>query len=389
MKFFSLLKGSIFAITICLAISCTTGTANKNSKESEKTKVSSNKEFTLPLDSETPIWNYFSQTATINGKQKLIWFNPTRYSIDYFDIESQSLDRSTVLELNGPNAIPGVGMNSGIKYVNEDTVIIYSGPLKRFTLTNASGKIYKKINLKDYNYGLGSTDFKSAICYRKGSVYMQRLPKYPKNLPENYNPPYNKIAKVDLSDGTVEEFEIPYPDIYSNIEIPQQLKMMNFIYNQDIDKFIISYPLSDQLYVTDFHNKTVTYTAKSNILSTTVPVDFENNIVPSTSLQSFYYWRNDSYEALIYDSTNKVYLREARKGISEEDFMNRKFSSKREIIILDKNFKQIDKIEYTSSGLNYYFFYDDKFYWEKDLQKYNLQDGVEDYIYFQNKALAF
>jgi len=77
----------------------------------------------------------------------------------------------------------------------------------------------------------------------------------PIEIPENFNPKYNKIAKIDLSDGSVKEFEIDYPEVYSDKNISQQLKMMSIIYNDKIDKFVISYPLSDDLYVTDFNQE--------------------------------------------------------------------------------------------------------------------------------------
>ncbi|SDC88900.1 protein of unknown function [Algoriphagus faecimaris] len=381
----------LFGISLVFMFSCTNGKANKSLDLKDRTNNTSeiNEEYSLPLDAETPLWNYFSQPIILKSKPKLLWFNPTRYSIDYFDVRTQTLERKVILEQNGPNALPGIGMNSGIKYINEDTVIVFKGRLNRFSLMKASGEIYKHVNLKDYPYGFGSIDLKTSIAYRKGSIYMQQLPRYPEFLPKDFNPKYNKIAKINLSDGSVEEFEINYPAVYSDKKVPQQLKMIRLVYNEKIDKFIISYPLEEELYITDFKSKVDRHPTPSDLISESIPIDPKNESIDPSSIQSFYYWHNDAYENLIYDPQNDVYLREVRKGISEKEFIDRKFTSKREFIVLDKNFKQMGTFEFFSSGLNYYFFDGNRFFWEKDLQKFNLEDGVEDSIFFQSKVLDF
>lgn len=392
MKSSILIKSLLAIFVIPLFFSCENGKADsgQNSEKSEPTPIPINENLTLPLDAETSLWNYFSQPAIIDGKPKLIWFNPTRYSIDYFDVRTQTLERKVVLEQNGPNAIPGIGMNSGIKYVNKDTVIIYNGPLSSIFLTNISGEVYKKIDLSDNPFGFGSIDLKSSIAYRKGSIYMQQLPIYPEIIPENFRPKYNKIAKIDLGNGAVEELEIDYPSVYySDPDISQQLKMMSLVYNENTDKFIISFPLSDEIFVTDFTSGIKRYPATSKLVSEVIPIDRENSDINPSSITNFYYWMNDSYEQLIYSPENDLYLRVARKGISENDFENRQFTSDREFLVLNKDFKQIGTINSNGSNILYYFLDGKNFYWNKNLQKFNFDTGVEDSIFFQSKVLDF
>ncbi|WP_100629023.1 DUF4221 family protein [Algoriphagus formosus] len=385
------MKNTLLFSLLILTFSCTKGKADKsiqpdNSKE-QKTPIEEN--YSLPLDAETPLWNYYSQHAEIDGKPKLIWFNPNRYSIDYFDIQSQTLERKVKIDINGPNAVPGMGLNSSIKFINEDTVVLYSGPLRQIFLTDISGEVYKKIDLSDYPSGFGSIALNTSIAYRKGSVYMQVLPIIPIDIPENFNPKYNKIAKIDLSDGSVKEFEIDYPAVYSDKNIPQQLKMMSIIYNKKIDKFIINYPLSDDLYVTDFESGVERYPASSELVGEVIPIDRRNSEIEPSRIQNSYYWMNDSYEGLIFDEENELYLRTVRKGITLEQLNNRDFVTDTQILIFNKEFEQVGQINERGPTFDYSFFFDKKFYWNKDIQKYNLEAGNEDEIFFQSRDLTF
>lgn len=381
----------LFVFLILIASSCTNGKADKAIQYDDSKAQSSSlaENYSLPLDAETPLWNYYSQHAEIDGKPKLIWFNPNRYSIDYFDIQSQTLERKVKIDINGPNAVPGMGLNSSIKFINEDTVVLYSGPLRQIFLTDISGEVYKKIDLSDYPSGFGSIELNTSIAYRKGSVYMQVLPIIPIEIPENFNPKYNRIAKIDLSDGSVKEFEIDYPAVYSDKNISQQLKMISIIYNGKIDKFIISYPLSDDLYVTDFESGVKHYPASSELVGELIPIDRRNSEIEPSRIQNTYYWINDSYEGLVFDEENELYLRTVRNGITLEQLNNRDFVSDRQLLIFNKDFKQIGKIQDRGSSYYYSFFFDNKFYWNKDIQKYNLEAGNEDEIFFQSRELTF
>lgn len=344
--------------------------------------------FTLPLDSETPIFNSFSQPVMINDSSKLLWFNLENYSLDVFDLAKQHLEKKIYYEKSGPNALRGISYGSGINFVNVDTIVFYSRGLKRMYLSSFSGKVYKYVDLSDFTDGLGSVSLSSPLAYRKGSVFMQVLPNIPIDADETFSPNYNRIAKIDLKSGKIKEYEIPYPTVYTGRNISSQLKMIDIIYNRKIDKFIISFPLGGSIYVTDLETGVESYPSKSGLISKVIETDPHSGEVASASISNYYYWINSSYERIIYDPIHEVYLREARKGISENNFKERKFSSDREFVVLNANFEKIGTIDYESSGLYYHFFADDKIYWNKDLQKFNLENGVEDTIFFQSRKLV-
>lgn len=364
------------------------GESSESLITSETQQLEFDGDFTLPLDSETPIFNSFSQPAMINDSLKLIWFNLENYSLDVFDLASQQLEKKIYYEKSGPNALGGINYGSGINFVNVDTIVFYSRDLKRIYLSNLAGKVYKKVDLSDFIDGLGSVSLSSPIAYRKGSLFLQVLPNIPIEADVTYSVNYNKVAKVDLKSGKIKEYEIPYPSIYSEKNVSQQLKMIDLVYNSKIDKFVISFPLGGSIYVTDFETGVKSHPAKSDFDSRLTGIDVRPSTIEPSRVANYNYWVNSSYERLLYDSFNGIYLREARKGISEDDFQERKFSSKREFVILNEDFQKIGSIDYVSSSLYYYFFADGKVYWNKDLQKFNLENGVEDSIFFHSRKLV-
>lgn len=386
------MKKIVHLLIIAIFISC-------NSKKTESTtnNVPSNEPninadgemHRIELDSITPLFNFHSQPVFIDGEEKVLWFNQENSSLDFYELEKGKLETRLKFELNGPNSLPGMGLGAGIKYINQDSIIIYSGQLKRIYLANHSGTIYNKIDLSNNANGFGSISISSPMAYRKGFLYMQIMPNISIDASDFYSPDYNRIAKIDLKTGEFEEFYIDIPNISKGVEISQQLKMIDIIYNPKVDKFIINLPLSDKIIVTDFKNFTKEYEAKSSLVNEVIKYGQVKTDVPQSNLVNYFYWINSSYEKIIYDPINDLYYREARKGISEEKYKQRDFSEQREIIVLNSEFDKIATFSSENTEIFYYFFLKDYFYWNKDIQKFNLETGVEDYIFFQKKQLDF
>lgn len=344
-------------------------------------------EFRILLDDVTPLFNYYSQPIVIDGEKKIGWFNLENYSLDFYGIESKTLDKRIEFNQNGPNALPGIGLGAGINFVNQDSIIIYSAMLKRIYLTNISGKIYYKLDLSNNSNGFGSVSMESPIAFREGYAYMQIMPSIPVNAEEFVSPDYNRIAKIDIRTGEYDEFYIEFPKEYSGKIVSQQLKMMDIIYNKKIDKFIISYPLSDTIIVTDFITKNKKIVANSQLINDIIEIDLQEKDIEPSRITNYYYWINDSYGKLLFDPINNLYYREARKGISKDNYNKRNFKDEREFVILNSNFEQVGTFNYLSSGLYYYFFEPHTFFWNKDLQQFNLENGVEDSIFFHRMEL--
>lgn len=108
-----------------------------------------------------------------------------------------------------------------------------------------------------------------------------------------------------------------------------------------------------------------------------------------SALSNFYFWMNSSYEKILYDIENDIYIREVRAGLSEQDYLNRKFKSKRELILLNSDFQEIDRIPYESAEMYYSFFRKGSFFWNKNIQEFNLEAGIEDTLFFNSIDLVY
>jgi len=344
-------------------------------------------DYKLPLDSETSLYNRLNSPGTIEDRDLYFLFNQNSNTLQVYDLDSKSISEKIKFPWEGPNSLQGMMYPYGFQYVNSDSLIFYSGMFKTIYLANLEGKVYKEISLANHPIGFGSVLPESPIAYKDGHVYMQSLPRYPTKISQDYVHPPNKISKINLSNGDYEEFELDFPEIYKNKVISQQLKMIDIVYSPKADKFVVSFPLSAELYVTDFKSESQTFLAKSDLVKDPIETDKNNLIVEASSINNFYYWINNSYEKIIYDAENDIYIREARAGLTEQEYLNRKFKSKRELIILNSEFQEIDRIPYESAEMYYSFFKKGSFYWNKNIQEFNLEEGVEDTLFFNSVKL--
>lgn len=359
----------------------------KINNEEEQPSVIEEKSYKLPLDSETSLYNRLNDVGDIDGQESLLLFNQNANTLQVYDLDSETLKDKIKFPWEGPNSLQGIMFPYGFHYINPDSLIFYSGMFKIIYLANLNGEVYNEISLSDHSNGFGSVLPRSPIAYKDGNVYMQSLPRLPVQIPEDYIYPSNKISKINLDNGTYEEFELDFPEIYDSKVISQQLKMIDIVYNSKADKFVISFPLSDEIYVTDFKSEPQTYLANSDLVVDPIETNKNNTIVSESSLGNFYYWMNSSYDKIIYDSENDVYIRQARAGLSEQQYLNKEFKSKKELIILNSDFNIINKIPYESAEMYYYFFKDERFFWNKNIQEFNLQAGVEDTLFFDSVKL--
>ncbi len=341
-------------------------------------------DYKLPLDSETSLYNRLNSEGKIGDKEVYFLFNQNANTLQVYNLESKSIDEKIKFDWDGPNSLQGLIYPFGFHYVNSDSLIFYSGMFKTIYLANIKGEVYKKVSLANHPIGFGSVLPESPIAYRNGFIYMQSLPSYPTKIPEGYVNPPNRISKINLENGEIEEFDLDYPEVYKNKDISQQLKMIDIVYNPKKDKFVVSFPLADELYVTDFQSKAELHKAKSDLVQSPIETDKNNIIVEPSALSNFYFWISNSYEKIIYDVENDIYIREARAGLTEQEYLNRKFKSKRELILLNSDFQEVDRIPYESAEMYYSFFRRGTFYWNKNIQEFNLEAGVEDTLFFNS-----
>jgi hypothetical protein len=379
----------IAVVTFSLLYSCEQRPENLSSATDDlDTNNPIGSSFSLVIDEKTSLFNFLNaQTVQSDGSNYLI-FNNNLNSVDQYSLLSGQMEKRIIFPQEGPNSIPLMQIPYGFHYVNADTLIFFSGLLETLYLANLEGEVYREIELSGQAVGFGSVGTTSPIAYRKGEVYMQTLPHIPINKPNGYKAPLSGIAKINLRNGKYIELQLPHPKAYENMDIAQQLKMVDLVYNSKSDRFIINFQLSDELLVTDFMNSYEWVSAKSTLVKEIIETDRSNAIVDASKLQNLYYWMNSGYEKIIYEPVRDIYVREARSGISDQAYINRKLSSERELLILNSDFEVIKKQKFISHEMIYHFFLDDSFYWNKDIQTYNIETGVEDSLYFNQTKVS-
>ncbi|MFN4000041.1 hypothetical protein [Algoriphagus sp.] len=386
--FITIMK-KIFKIILLLLFSCNVDSIKDESKSPKSLSYKFEKDYAIGIDDETNIFNYLSAPINLGNEQKLSFFSEISNSLNIYDISNGTLEKKVKYPIQGPNSIFGIGFNSGLIFVNIDSIIYYSRLMERIYISNSNGDIYKSLNLTNTKNSFGSIDISSPMVYLDKSIYLQTLPKIPIYSTSDSILVLNRISKINLETAVVTEHEIESPAIYSSGNFSYQLKMLDFVYNPTIDKFIFSYPLSDSLYVVDFKGYSKSYVAKSDLVNNFIESDPQNKIVPKSKLTNYYFWRSDSYGKLIYDPINDIYLREARKGITEQNFLDRKLKTEKEILILNNKFEHIGTIPHNGGDFFYYFFGKNRIFWNKDLVEFNLNSRQEDSLFFDVVLIEF
>lgn len=342
-------------------------------------------DYWLLTDPEADIYNYLREPVTIEGRSKLVIFNHQQNTLLIYDTGNQELEKKIKYDFQGPNAINGVFPGGGLHVISKDSILIYSQRQATLYLSDFAGNIYKKTRIQNDSISFGALGAYSTLAYRNKKVYMQSLPATIGEFKTDYENRPNMFGSIDLNTGLTNEFVLDYPAPYQGKDQSQQLQMADIIYNPDVDKFIISFPLSHIIHVTDFAGDTKTYTAKSELVGKPVEIDRNRKDIDQNAIGSHYFWINDRYGKLAYDPVSDYYFREAIKGLSEGNYEAREFNSEKEIIVLDKSFKQVTNLPHHGGTFMYYFFDRNEIYWNKDFIEYNFKRENEDTLYFESK----
>ncbi len=376
----------ILILLIPLLYSYSQGHSRENTlPPADKPDTQTTNNYWLLTDPEADLYNYLREPVTIEGHSKLVIFNHQQNTLLIYDIESQELEKKISYDFQGPNAINGIFPGGGLHVISKDSILIYSQLQSTLYLSDFTGNIFKKTRIKNDSIGFGALGLYSTLAYRNKKVYMQSLPVTIGEFKTDYENRPNMFGSIDLSTGMTKEFVLDYPTPYQGKDQSQQLQMADIVYNADMDKFIISFPLSHLVHVTDFTGDTQTYAARSKLVGKPTEVDHNRKDIDQNAIGSYYFWTNDRYGKLVHDPVSGYYFREAMKGLSERGYKAREFNTEKEIIVLDKNFRQVASLPHHGGTFMYYFFDSNEIYWNKDFIKYNFERENEDTIYFESK----
>lgn len=343
--------------------------------------------YTLPVDPAADLVSYMSQPLQVNTNNELAMFSYNEHALIFYDLESKEVKRKIKYQRQGPNGLSNMKYAGSFNHVNRDTIIFFSNQQNRAFLSDSNGNIYKRVTIKSDSVGFGSIGIQKPFAYRDGSIYIQSWPVVVgKNKIDNPETRPNMIGKIHIDDGLTEEILFEFPEKYESKNYAQGLKNLDIIYNQRIDKFIISFPLSDSIYVTDFNGYKKAYLAKSQLVSTAEEIDKHENRVDAGLAIDFTIWLSDKYEKLFFDPESSYYFRVASKGLSERAYKAKNYRTQKEIIVLDNEFRHVKTIKHNGGLFLYYFFLKNKVFWNKSIVEYNFETGNEDILYFDQHS---
>lgn len=339
----------------------------------------------LVVDGQASLFNYVNQATQIDGRTKILMFSNIENAILIYDFKEKMLEKKIKYDRQGPNRINGMQHGAGIKLLNKDTLLIYSQQSMNISFSNLEGEIFSRTRIKNDSISFGSISRTSPFAKKGNFLYMQSLPHTIGEFKTDYENRPNMVGKINMTTGETEELLFDYPQVYQGKNYSHLLKMIDIVYNPSIDRFIVSFPLSDSVYVTDFNGNTQAYLAKSKLVKNREEIDDNRNDIGPSLIDSHYRWISDAYGKLIYDPVSGYYFREARKGLKERNYNARDFSTEKEILVLDAKLNQVGSLPHNGSTLMYHAFDENMLYWNKDFQKYNFDSGNEDTIYFEGK----
>ena len=339
--------------------------------------------YSLPVDPIADLYSYMTQPISENGKGKLAMFSYNENALLIYDLEEQEIERKIKYDHQGPKALNNMKIYGGLSYINADSIIYFDSQLDRVYLSNEKGNVYKRLIADGGNVGFGSMGVEKSMAYRKGHLYIQAWPvRIGADEMKNADDYPNHFGKISLKDGSVERLLFDFPAEYKGKDYPQFLKNAHIIYNQKIDRFIINFPLSHSIYVTDFKGNTKAFKAQSKLVNKSEELSTHKGKVGVSRLEDYTAWQSDIYEKLIHDPESGYYFRIARKGISERAYNARDFATEKEVLVLDENFKHVKTLKHHGSALLYCFFKGNEIFWNKDFKVHNLDAGNEDEIFF-------
>jgi hypothetical protein len=220
----------------------------------------------LPLDSTTSLFNYLNTSVRLNSELKFLIYSPLSNSLLQYDLRHGTLEKSLKFDSQGPNSLQGLDYGSGMHFVNSDTILFFSSSLQKLYLANLQGEVYSNYTLRNDSIGFGSVDSRSVLSYNKGSVYIQSLPIIVGRDKSEWSHRKLTISEYKLNSYELIQHPLAFANLYLEHDFSQRLEVIDFVYASKLNKFIVSLPLEESIYITDFNNSTEKIKTKSNFV---------------------------------------------------------------------------------------------------------------------------
>jgi len=291
----------------------------------------------------------------------LIVLNSEQNSLLFYDLKQEKLNKILKFDREGEN---GINLIEAFLYSHPDSIYLVSSHQYKIYHFNEERKLLRNYNLLKNN----KLDSEAALPLNnlqaqavKIGNYLH-LATYPYVNYSQKNAYYTQRIHLilNLENGNINFSSISYPQIYREKPFPTALSYFFRTFNTEEQKFVYSFPASEDLLIEDVKGKKI----KS------VQASLSRNLMsPPLTLSKFtedeeehrrIYAKSNQYLMIYYEPFKKIYIRIAIKNTDNEFFtyviiLDEKFDKilEQELIKTDKTFKAVNALFpfVTSKGL--------------------------------------
>ena len=334
----------------CIFLSACQSSSNDSTATYDIDLVES-KKITLPIDENTYYFSHALFQYEEDGKEYLSFENTKKhqYNIHIYDISSQEMVKTILMQKEGPNGVPAV---RGSRYVeNLGNFLLFQHNARHITLYSAKEEVlrnYRMVSPKFPFIGFNVDSYYYNPSFLKDSVLYLAADVIKPNIKKEDWKTIPMLLSLDLRTGEIDFPPINYPSVFNqdvkNLSVGSEF---SYDYNQKEKRLVCSFISYDSLMVSDDLHTVKWFNGKSRYL--------EENLKPrlaeaSDGLREFAALKQSGhYFHLMYDRYRDVYYRfvehPCEPGPGEypvDDPKAREFS----VIIFDKDFRIIGETKF-------------------------------------------
>lgn len=346
-----------YFLFIFISYSCDSKKSYHVSDRNESDLLIFKKEVRLKIDSLTSNSSRSIKYVDVGGKEYLYQLNKVNNSIEIFNLREGEWVSRLTLDTDGPD---GVGNVSYMLPISSDSILVLSD-LQRLYLVDSLGKVLNKYGpFYDRNTQIGYyllAVSEVSPVYADGKVYFATTNGY-----DVYQPPsitnslssQENILELDLETkeyralsgypSHLEEATGLYPDHYYTVRYIEHVKNFN-----DSSFFVLSYPSSETIIVTDFRTYEREVYAGSSALGNVKPLYNAKDLRKlSSEEEAKDLATTHSYQNIRYDRFRGLFYRVVELPYTDLEYMRSKDATmgikKWGMIILDTEFNVIGEV---------------------------------------------
>ncbi len=306
---------------------------NKNDKKTlKKTGI-----YSIPLD---PSIGFDAHTQLVWNEKLKKHFLALGYKnsrqINIYDLENATLYKEMTFEAEGPNGV-GTEMRGFVFTPGMDSVYLFSVWDRVIALAGPEGKVLRRYKLppEDYNYPL------SLLPETTCPITLNNNYLYITGLLRRYTREVKPIMQLNTISGETKLIGYTPEKVFSGNF--SHLNGVKYDYLPETDCFILSFDISDSLFIFDNKNKTVTSKyADSKNIAEIKPISKNMNFEPSQE-EKYAYLVGDSYWGIKYDPFRNLYYRFAVTGRTLDELYRGVYPLV-VVMVLDEQFEVIHEV---------------------------------------------